>query len=86
MPIRRSPGGRSAPDSGRRAFLQTAFPLVGSGLTLLAILVAGRMIEPFTLGRRAAPSSEPPARAAGPDAEAAADRPADDDAGTAPDA
>ncbi len=84
----------ASPDSGRRAFLQTAFPLVGSGLTLLAMLVAGRMIEPYTLGRRAAP---PPT--AGPGggsdersddgsmaAPGAGDGPADDDTEAARDA
>ncbi|MEO8273507.1 MAG: phosphatase PAP2 family protein [Chloroflexota bacterium] len=40
-----------APEGGRRAFLQTAFPLFGAGSTILAMLVFGRVIEPLSLGQ-----------------------------------
>lgn len=38
------------PDGGRRAFLQTAFPLFGAGVTILALVAFTRVIEPFSLG------------------------------------
>ena len=41
----------SAPEGGRRAFLQTAFPLFGAAFTILALLTFGRLLEPITLGR-----------------------------------
>lgn len=41
----------STPEGGRRAFLQTAFPLFGVAFTILALLVFGRMLEPISLGR-----------------------------------
>lgn len=40
------------PEGGRRAFLQTAFPLFGAGVTILALVAFTRVIEPFSLGRR----------------------------------
>jgi type II secretory pathway component PulM len=40
-----------SPEGGRRAFLQTAFPLFGAGLTILALVAFMRVIEPFSLGQ-----------------------------------
>lgn len=40
-----------SPEGGRRAFLQGAFPLFGSGLTILALVALARLIEPFSLGQ-----------------------------------
>jgi uncharacterized membrane protein YidH (DUF202 family) len=47
-----------SPEGGRRAFLQTAFPLFGAGLTILALVAFTRVIEPFSLGQTQA-SDEP---------------------------
>jgi hypothetical protein len=41
----------ASPVGGRRAFLQASFPLVGAGLTILALVVFARLIEPYSLGR-----------------------------------
>ncbi len=43
----------TTPIEARRALLQTAFPLLGTGWTIIAILTVARVIEPFTLGDRA---------------------------------
>jgi hypothetical protein len=39
----------------RRALLQTAFPLIGTGWTIVVILGATRAVEPYSLGTRAVP-------------------------------
>ncbi len=45
-----------SPEGARRAFLQTAFPLFGAGLTIVALVAFARVIEPFSLGQaRASP-------------------------------
>jgi hypothetical protein len=41
----------ATPEGSRRAFLQSAFPLIGAGLTVLAISLFARLVEPYTLGR-----------------------------------
>lgn len=43
----------AAPEGGRAVFLQTSFPLVGAGCTMLAILAFARVLEPYSLGRSA---------------------------------
>jgi hypothetical protein len=40
-----------APAGARRSIMQTAFPLVGVGVTVLTIVVFARVIEPYSLGR-----------------------------------
>ncbi|MEX1104437.1 MAG: phosphatase PAP2 family protein, partial [Dehalococcoidia bacterium] len=40
-----------SPEGGRRAFVQTAFPLFGAGLTIMAVVAFSRVIEPFSLGQ-----------------------------------
>jgi hypothetical protein len=45
----------SSPEGARRAFLQTAFPLFGAGLTIIALVTFARVIEPFSLGQARAP-------------------------------
>jgi hypothetical protein len=45
----------SSPEGARRAFLQTAFPLFGAGLTIIALVTFARVIEPFSLGEARAP-------------------------------
>jgi hypothetical protein len=40
----------ASPDGSRRAFLQTAFPLVGASLTVLLLTVFGLLVQPFALG------------------------------------
>ncbi len=45
----------TTPIEARRALLQTAFPLIGTGWTLVAILAVARVIGPFTLGDRREP-------------------------------
>jgi hypothetical protein len=40
-----------APTGARRSIMQTAFPLVGVGVTVLTIVVFARVIEPYSLGR-----------------------------------
>lgn len=40
------------PDDARQSILQTAFPLVGVGVTVLAVVAFARVIEPYSLGRR----------------------------------
>ena len=49
----------TTPVDARRAFLQTAFPLLGTGWTVAAILGATRLVEPYTLGARPASASGP---------------------------
>lgn len=44
-----------APDGARRSILQTAFPLVGIGVTVLATVSFARVIEPYSFGRRGGP-------------------------------
>jgi hypothetical protein len=44
-----------SPEGARRAFLQTAFPLFGAGLSIIALVTFARVIEPFSLGRAPAP-------------------------------
>jgi hypothetical protein len=46
-------------EGGRRAFLQTAFPLFGIGLTVAIATVFARVIEPYSLGRRPPPPARP---------------------------
>jgi hypothetical protein len=41
------------PEGGRRAFLQSAFPLFGAGMAILGLLAFAGLIEPFALGRSA---------------------------------
>ncbi len=41
----------ASPVGGLRAFLQASFPLLGAGLTILALVAFARLIEPYTLGR-----------------------------------
>jgi MFS family permease len=43
-----------APADSRQSILQTAFPLVGVGISVLAIVAFARVIEPYSLGRRSA--------------------------------
>jgi membrane-associated phospholipid phosphatase len=43
-----------APDGSRRAFLQVAFPLAGAGTTALLVALLAWLIQPWSLGRRAA--------------------------------
>jgi hypothetical protein len=61
----------SEPPDTRRALLQTALPLVGAGLTIVALVGFGRLVEPFALGverasaedgeaQRTTPMSSPP--------------------------
>ncbi len=50
FPLLASTGG------GRRVFLQTAFPLFGAGLTIAAITLFARVIEPFALGEGPRPA------------------------------
>jgi membrane-associated phospholipid phosphatase len=59
----------TAPSGGRRAFLQTALPLGGIGLTALVLIAFAGVIEPFTFGRRRVPSpaAPPPAGTNGQD-------------------
>lgn len=45
------------PDDARRSILQTAFPLVGAGVTVSAVVAFARVIEPYSLGRRSTESS-----------------------------
>jgi hypothetical protein len=40
----------TSPTGARRVFLQTAFPLIGAGVTVGAIVLFGRLVEPYTLG------------------------------------
>lgn len=40
------------PVGARRSILQTAFPLIGVGVTILALATFARVIEPYSLGRR----------------------------------
>jgi len=40
----------ASPDGARRAFLQTAFPLVGASLTVFLLTVFGLLVQPFALG------------------------------------
>ncbi len=49
------------PIEARRALLQTAFPLIGTGWTIVAIVAVARVIGPFTLGGR---SKRPTSRSA----------------------
>jgi hypothetical protein len=48
------------PAGARRSILQTAFPLVGVGVTVLATVAFARVIEPYSLGRRPSPHDESP--------------------------
>jgi hypothetical protein len=48
-----------SPEGGRRAFLQTAFPLFAIGLTVAIATVFARLIEPYSLGRRPPPPTPP---------------------------
>jgi hypothetical protein len=48
-----------SPEGGRRAFLQTAFPLFAIGLTVAIATVFARLIEPYSLGRRPPPPVPP---------------------------
>ena len=41
----------TSPEGGRRAFLQTAFPLLGIGFVITALSLFARVVEPFTVGR-----------------------------------
>jgi hypothetical protein len=43
----------TTPVDARQALLQTAFPLIGTGWTIVAILAAARIVEPYTLGTAA---------------------------------
>jgi membrane-associated phospholipid phosphatase len=45
----------STPDGGRRAFLQTAFPLFAAALTALPLLLFARLLEQRSLGQRLEP-------------------------------
>lgn len=47
------------PDNARRSILQTAFPLVGVGVTVLAVVAFARVIEPYSLGRRRVAETRP---------------------------
>jgi|GEM_PF-862656 len=47
------------PDNARRSILQTAFPLVGVGVTVLAVVAFARVIEPYSLGRRRVEEARP---------------------------
>ena len=46
----------TSPDGGRRALLQTAFPLLGMGLTAALIVGFAAAIEPYSIGRRSGSS------------------------------
>ncbi|HSK52314.1 MAG TPA: phosphatase PAP2 family protein [Clostridia bacterium] len=61
-----------SPEGGRRAFLQTAFPLFAVGLTVAIATLFARVIEPFSFGRLARTSAAPE-DAAQPDGEPADD-------------
>jgi hypothetical protein len=67
----------STPEGGTRVFLQTAFPLFATGLTILTLTLVARLIEPRTLGRRPPPRAiepidrEPAVAGPPPDASAA---------------
>ena len=50
----------TTPVDARRALLQTAFPLIGTGWTIVAILGASRVVEPFTLGTTGGPARRDP--------------------------
>jgi hypothetical protein len=45
----------SSPEGGKRVFLQTAFPLFATGLTVVTLTLVARLIESRTLGRRPPP-------------------------------
>lgn len=47
------------PAGARRSILQTAFPLVGVGVTVLATVAFARVIEPYSLGLRPGRSDRP---------------------------
>ena len=47
----------TSPDGSRRALLQTAFPLLGMGLTAGLIVGFAAAIEPYSIGRRRAPEA-----------------------------
>ncbi|HLO34703.1 MAG TPA: phosphatase PAP2 family protein [Candidatus Deferrimicrobium sp.] len=51
----------TAPDDGRRAFLQTAFPLLSVAFVTAAIVAFAWVVEPYTLGRGRPPGDEPAA-------------------------
>lgn len=53
----------TTPVDAERALLQTAFPLIGTGWTVVAILLAARVVEPFTLGVSAPPTEAAPGNA-----------------------
>jgi membrane-associated phospholipid phosphatase len=40
----------TSPSGARRVFLQTAFPLIGAGVTIGAITAFARLVEPYALG------------------------------------
>jgi hypothetical protein len=40
----------TSPTGGRRVFLQTAFPLIGAGVTVGVIVLFARLVEPYALG------------------------------------
>jgi membrane-associated phospholipid phosphatase len=47
------------PDDARQSILQTACPLVGVGVTVLAVVAFARVIEPYSLGRRRSTATGP---------------------------
>ncbi|MFP5341815.1 MAG: hypothetical protein ACLGIJ_02655 [Candidatus Limnocylindria bacterium] len=51
----------AAPDGARRSILQTAFPLLGLGVTVLALVLFATSIDGYTLGRVASGSDRPAA-------------------------
>ena len=55
-----------SPTGSRRAFLQTALPLVGVGLTVSILLAFGRVVEPWSLGEGRSPGPSTGTRRASP--------------------